>query len=57
MVSDGWHYLRFLGFDSLGDFQAYWSEIDNLPDQASLANVTAERREVIVALVAELAVR
>lgn len=57
LVSDGWHYLRFLGFNSLGDYQAYWSEIENLSDQVGLASVIAERREVIVALVAELMVR
>ena len=25
LVSDGWHYLRFLGFGSLGAYQEYWT--------------------------------
>lgn len=57
LVSDGWDYLRFLGFDSLGDYQAYWSTLDDLPGRGGLASLTAERREVIVASVPDLAVR
>ena len=57
LVSDGWHYLRFLGFDSLGDYQAYWSGVGGLPGYTSIAGLTVERREVIVASVPELAVR
>ena len=25
LVSDGWHYLCFIGFDSLGYFHDYWT--------------------------------
>jgi len=57
LVSDGWHYLRFLGFGSLGDYQAYWSGVDNLSGQVSLTGLTAARRQVIVTSVPELAVR
>ncbi len=57
LVSDGWHYLRFLGFDSLGDYQEYWTRIRTLPGKVRLAELTVRRQEVIVASVAELAVR
>lgn len=57
LVSDGWHYLRFLGFDSLAAYQDYWSRLAAEPEHARMAGLTAARREVIVASVAELAVR
>lgn len=57
LVSDGWDYLRFLGFDSLGDYQEYWSRIGGDSGHARLVDLTAERREVIVASVAELSIR
>jgi hypothetical protein len=57
LVSDGWHYLRFLGFDSLGDYQAYWSEMKRLRGHARLASIIARRREVIVTLLPDLSVR
>jgi len=56
LVSDGWHYLRILGCNSLGAYQDYWSEIGRLPGYARIARATAKRREVIVAPVPELAV-
>ena len=55
LVSDGWDYLRVLGFDSLGDYQAYW--IDPAGGAGALAGLTAERRQVIVTGVRELSVR
>ena len=57
LVSDGWHYLRFLGFDSLGDYHEYWSRIGADSGRARIIDVTAERREVIVASVPALAIR
>jgi len=57
LLSDGWHYLRFLGFDSLGAYQAYWSGITAETDHARVAELTVERRDVIVAAVPELSVR
>lgn len=57
LVSDGWSYLRFLAFDSLGDYHAYWSNLRAVGANASLAALTTERREVIVAGVPELSVR
>lgn len=57
LLSDGWHYLRFLGFESLGDYQDYWTAMRRLPGHPRIAEVTAERRQVIVAPVPELAVR
>jgi len=57
LVSDGWHYLRFLGFDSLGDYEEYWSRVREEADYTQIAALTAQRREVIVAAVPELSVR
>lgn len=57
LVSDGWDYLRFLGFDSLGDYQEYWTSFGAHPGHSRLSALTTERREVIVASVPEMAVR
>lgn len=57
LVSDGWHYLRFLGFNSLGEYQEYWSGLSMLSASSRLADLTVERREVIVSSVTEMAVR
>jgi hypothetical protein len=57
VVSDGWHYLRTLGFDSLGEYQQYWIEVARLSGHKQLESFTTDRREVIVASIAELSVR
>ena len=57
LVSDGWHYLRLLGFDSLGDYQAYGSNVVKQAAYARVGALIVERREVIVAGVRELSVR
>lgn len=57
LLSDGWHYLRILGFDSLGDYQAYWRALDQSPGGRGLRGITAERRQVILAPVPALSVR
>ena len=57
LVSDGWDYMRFLAFDSLRAYHDYWSRLRAQADHAAVDGLTAERREVIVAPVAELSVR
>jgi hypothetical protein len=57
LVSDGWTHLRFLGFESLGAYQAYWSDVHGSPDRGYLSGVIAVRREAILAPVPELSVR
>jgi len=57
LLSDGWHFLRFLGFESLGAYQAYWRGLAGRPGYGDVAEIVAERREVIVAGVPELTVR
>lgn len=57
LVSDGWHYLRFLGFDSLGDYQAYWTDVARSGHHAAVDAITVERREAILAPVDALSVR
>lgn len=57
LVSDGWDYLRFVGFDSLGEYHAYWSELGAEPWGDTIDELTLERREVILSSVPALAVR
>ena len=57
LVSDGWSYLRFLGFDSLADYQAYWTALGAEDVYQAVERATALRREVILAPVPELSVR
>lgn len=57
LVSDGWNYLRIIGFDSLDAYQDYWSELRDSAAGRGLAAMTAERREVILAPIGNLAVR
>lgn len=57
LVSDGWHYLRILGFDSLAGYQEYRTWNAGLPAQARIERLTVTRRDVIVANVPELSVR
>ena len=56
LLSDGWHYLRILGFGSLDAYQSYWRDAGPA-GHATLDALTAERREVILAPVPELSVR
>ena len=56
LVSDGWHYLRMVGFDSLGAYQRYWTEI--VPaGHDYIDGITTRRREIILAPVPEMSVR
>jgi hypothetical protein len=57
LVSDGWTHLRFLGFDSLGAYQQYWSDVAEIRAHGYMEGVTAVRREAILAPVAELSIR
>lgn len=56
LLSDGWHYLRMVGLDSLGDYQDYWREAEGA-GHAAVDDITTARREVILAPVPELSVR
>ena len=56
LLSDGWHYLRILGFDSLGGYQGYWQGVEALGDDR-IASLTVARRDAIVSSIPELAVR
>ncbi len=57
LISDGWHYLRIIGLDSLGDFQDYWARLTSEADYAVIDRLTARRKELVLAPVPELAVR
>jgi len=57
LVSDGWHYLRIVGFDSLGAYQEYWTALQALPGYDAIEGFTQARRQVIVASIPALAVR
>ena len=57
LLSDGWHYLRFLGFESLGDYQDYWAGVRTVAAHESVEQLTVLRREVIVSSVSDLAIR
>lgn len=56
LLSDGWHYLRMVGLDSLGDYQAYWEGV-RAAGHGYIDGITTGRREVILAPVPELSVR
>ena len=57
LLSDGWTHLRFLGFESLADYQSYWKALDDRGEYDRLREMTGTRRQVILAPVPELAVR
>lgn len=57
LVSDGWHYLRMLGFDTLGEYQDYWAGAREVVGHRNMVRLTSERREVIVASMSDFAVR
>jgi hypothetical protein len=56
LVSDGWHNLRFIGFDSLGDFHDYWTRASE-SGHGVIDQLTVRRKEIIMAPVPELSVR
>ena len=56
LVSDGWHYLCFIGFDSLGDFHEYWTRASE-SGHGVIDQLTVRRKEIIMAPVPGLSVR
>ena len=56
LLSDGWHYLRVVGLDSLAEYQAYWDAVDEA-GHGYIDGITTRRLEVILAPVPELSVR
>ena len=57
LVSDGWDYLRILGFDSLGAFQDYRRPPVRGVRAGPLTGLTVQRRQVILSQLPALAVR
>ena len=57
LLGDGWHYLRFVGVQSLGGYQAYLAGLESAPGYAVLATVVVSTREVMLRSVSDLAVR
>lgn len=57
LLSDGWHYLRMVGFRALGAYQQYWHDLARQPGYDRVPAVTVRRSEVIVAAVQALSVR
>ena len=57
LISDGWQYLRFIGFESLGDFHDYWTRLRAEPRFAAIEKITVRRKEIIVAPSRPLSVR
>lgn len=57
LLSDGWDYVRFLGFESLGAYQTYWQTVTAARDYGLLAGSTLRRREVILSRIPDLDVR
>jgi hypothetical protein len=57
LVSDGWSYLRFIGFDSLAAYQQHRAGLTLLGAGSRIANITTRKRDVILSSVPELAVR
>lgn len=57
LVSDDWTHLRILGFDSLGDYHKYQSDLRLQPWAGLLRGEIQRHREVILAVVPEFSVR
>ncbi len=57
LISDGWDYLRILGFESLGAYQAYRREAELARGHEALTSSTAVRQEMILGAVRNLDVR
>ena len=57
LVSDGWHYLRILGFSSLGDYQHYWARVRLQAGFEQMEKLMTRRREIITANLNEFSVR
>jgi len=57
LLSDGWDYLRMLAFDSLGDYQEYWSSAEADANHSLISRITVERREVLVSSMSDFSIR
>jgi len=58
LLADGWHYLRIIGLESLGAYQAYWTDLRGRSGyDAELARTVLARRDVLLARVPGLSVR
>ncbi|MEJ2541761.1 MAG: hypothetical protein P8188_17650 [Gemmatimonadota bacterium] len=57
ILSDGWDYLRFLGFDSLAAYHEYWREASLTRGWNELEAATLSHRQVILSRLPELDVR
>ncbi|MEQ9398706.1 MAG: hypothetical protein RJQ04_06010 [Longimicrobiales bacterium] len=57
LVSDGWDYLRILGFESLGAFQDYWTRMAASQVGRGLDELTAARREAVLADLPDFRIR
>lgn len=57
LVSDDWTHLRMLGFDSLGDYHKYQSDLRLQPWVGMLRGEILRHREVILAVIPEFSVR
>jgi hypothetical protein len=57
LISDGWNYLRILGFDSLGAYQAYRLEAELARGHEALTSSTVVRQEMVLAAIRNLDVR
>jgi hypothetical protein len=57
LISDGWQYLRLLGFDSLGDFQEYWTRVGPEAGYDAIDRITVSRKVIVAGEVRALAVR
>jgi hypothetical protein len=57
LLSDGWDFVRFLGFESLEAYERYWTTITAARDYGILAGATRRRREAILSRIPELDVR
>lgn len=57
LISDGWDYLRILGFQSLGDYQAYRREAELARGHDALVSSTVMRQEMVLAAVRNLDLR
>jgi len=57
LLSDGWHYLRILGFESLGAYQVYHDALARRQGYDALQKLVVARRDVIVTGLAGLRVR
>jgi len=57
MVSDGWHFLRMVSFNSLEEYDAWWHAMRRLDGFRDLEAVLAREQQIILGAVPDLSVR